>query len=261
MAEFRYAQTNLQLFDQLRAAGFTEAERARVSAAYDLAMRLFTGQFRCSGKTFLAHLVGTASILARYGAPEPVVSAALLHAAYDEGDFGSIWPGMTAAKRATVRAAVGEEGEHLVAAYNALSWRAADRPGFLGRLDRLTEAERTAAFMRVANELEELLDGGFLYCSERRQEDMAASIAACGTVCRALDLPEIWAEMEETYGRYRATAPAAANAPRHGAYRLPAASLAMRPGLRLWRLIRRPWRALTPGTLRARVRGLVRGAG
>jgi (p)ppGpp synthase/HD superfamily hydrolase len=35
-----------------------------VASAYELTATLMTGQFRASGKTFIAHLVGTASILA-----------------------------------------------------------------------------------------------------------------------------------------------------------------------------------------------------
>ena len=106
MTDFRYAQTNIQLFEQLRQGGMPEAERARVAAAYDLAARLFTGRFRCSGKTFLAHLVGTASVAARHGGSEPIVSAALLHAAYDQGDFGILLRGLTAGNRESVRRAV-----------------------------------------------------------------------------------------------------------------------------------------------------------
>ena len=203
MSDFRYAQTNLQLYAQLRALGFTDAQQARVAAAYALAMRLFAGQFRGSGKTLLAHLVGTASIVARYGAPEPVVSAALLHAAYDEGDFGEAGPGATAANRATVRAAVGEEVERLVAGYHTLPWRGGERPKLLSRLDRLTEDERATAFLRVANELENMVDGGLHYCSASRQETLARSIADCEPVCQALGKPELWAEIEERFARYK----------------------------------------------------------
>jgi len=43
--------------------GYDEQEIAAVKNSYELAMTLFTGRFRGSGKTFIAHLVGTASIL------------------------------------------------------------------------------------------------------------------------------------------------------------------------------------------------------
>jgi (p)ppGpp synthase/HD superfamily hydrolase len=56
------AQTNLQLDRQLDRVGWPVDDRVRVAAAYDLAARLFTGQYRPNGKTFVAHVCGTASI-------------------------------------------------------------------------------------------------------------------------------------------------------------------------------------------------------
>jgi hypothetical protein len=61
---YPFAQTNLQLFHQLRNAGYDEADLVCIHQAYQLACQVFTGFFRGSGKPFIAHLVGTASILA-----------------------------------------------------------------------------------------------------------------------------------------------------------------------------------------------------
>ena len=60
---YRFAQTNIQLLNQMYDLGYDEQEIAAVGKSYELAMILFTGRFRGSGKTFIAHLVGTASIL------------------------------------------------------------------------------------------------------------------------------------------------------------------------------------------------------
>ncbi len=59
-----YAQTNIQLYEQLLAARWSAADIVPARAAYELAMRIFAGHFRPSHKPFLAHLVGVASILA-----------------------------------------------------------------------------------------------------------------------------------------------------------------------------------------------------
>ena len=77
-----YAQTNVQLFNQLRSQGYSQNDRERVREAYEFAMRLFTGLFLPSGKTFIDHLVGTASILTSLRMPVEVVVAGLIHAAY-----------------------------------------------------------------------------------------------------------------------------------------------------------------------------------
>ena len=117
-----YAQTNIQLFNQLHREGYRSAELETVVAAHELTTRLMTGQFRASGKTFIAHLVGTASILGSLHAPSPIVAAALLHAAYSAGDFGDDRLGASDAKRAQLRSAVGDEVEDYVWRYHNLSW-------------------------------------------------------------------------------------------------------------------------------------------
>ena len=66
---FHFAQTNLQLLSQMQDAGYAAAEVDRVRAAYAAVLPLFAAHFRGSGKPFLAHLVGTASILATRSAP------------------------------------------------------------------------------------------------------------------------------------------------------------------------------------------------
>lgn len=117
-----YAQTNIQLFNQLRFAGYLEADISYICDIYDSALQVFAGRFRGSGKPFLAHLVGTASILATLQASVNVVAAALLHAAYIDGEYGTDHRGMTDAKRDLVRCIVGIETEELIAGYTALKW-------------------------------------------------------------------------------------------------------------------------------------------
>ena len=88
-----YAQTNLQLYAQMLRAAYPETDVDRVRAAYEFALPLFAGAYRGSGKPFIAHLVGTASILVSIRARMPVVVAGLLHAVYASGEFGNGWRG------------------------------------------------------------------------------------------------------------------------------------------------------------------------
>src|ERR1700676_5647271 len=94
-----YAQTNIQLFNQLHRKGYSESDLARVSAAYAFAARVFTGCFRPSGKVFLAHLVGTGSILAELHRPIATIAAGLLHSVYTHGEFGDGARGLSEGKR------------------------------------------------------------------------------------------------------------------------------------------------------------------
>lgn len=61
-------------------SGYSNTNLGCIFKPYQLAMRLFTVYFRGDGKTFIAHLVGTASILSFVGASVEVVAAGLLHA-------------------------------------------------------------------------------------------------------------------------------------------------------------------------------------
>ncbi len=95
-----------------------------------------------SGKTCLAHLVGTASVLARLRLERDVVAAGLLHAADTHGDFGDGRRGMSDAKRSTLRAAVGERVEGYIARYTTLDWSAQSVPGMPATLDTLDHTDR-----------------------------------------------------------------------------------------------------------------------
>jgi (p)ppGpp synthase/HD superfamily hydrolase len=164
-----YAQTNIQLFNQLHRSGYGAADLNTVVSAYELAIVLMTGSFRASGKTFIAHLVGTASILGSLQVSSPLVAAGLLHAVYSAGDFGDERAGISDAKRELVRSAVGEQVEEYVSRYYALSWTEQTiRPIFAG-LDSMSAIERDVVLIRLANELEEFLDLGILYCGERKR--------------------------------------------------------------------------------------------
>ena len=164
-----FAQTNIQLINQLRDKGYPVTEIGLVLTSYDLAIRLFTGRFRASGKTFIAHLVGTASILASLRVSPTLVAAALIHAAYESGDFGDGGVGISDTRRDLVRSVVGKEVEEYVARYTSLRWNKEAIPAIHGELDALGPFDRGVLLIRLANELEEYLDLGILYCGDERR--------------------------------------------------------------------------------------------
>src|ERR1700732_2399818 len=100
------AQTINRLLIEVQLGGGTDEMLLSVLQAYELAMRLFTGSYSGSGKTTIAHLVGTASILHDLHAPTAVVAAGLLHSAYMTGDFGDGDFRITRAKRDRVSSAI-----------------------------------------------------------------------------------------------------------------------------------------------------------
>lgn len=193
-----YAQTNIQLYQQLQDAGFDEDAVSRVVGAYALAVRLFTGQYRGSGKTLLAHVVGTASILLRHGADVPVICAGLLHAAYVCGDFGSMWTGVTSEKRRQVKAAVGADVEALVFRYEALRCHLWDLPAVPERLAKLEESDKPVLLMHIANDLEETLEFGVVYCGVKKRDSMIATLEVMGVIADLIDKPELANELRKS---------------------------------------------------------------
>ena len=89
-----YAQTNIQLYNQMMEQGRPAGDLAMAQAAYGLACQRFAGLLRPNGKCFIAHLVGTASIAAAHGANRETIAAAILHAWISHGSHrvARLWP-------------------------------------------------------------------------------------------------------------------------------------------------------------------------
>lgn len=76
------AQTNLELYTQVLSRGSSLSQRRGLAQAYVVALRQVFPLARGSGKPFICHLVGTASLVFESGCPPEWVTAALLHAVY-----------------------------------------------------------------------------------------------------------------------------------------------------------------------------------
>ena len=196
-----YAQTNLQLFNQLCCEGYSSDELKCVANAYKLVVCLFTGQFRPSGKSFIEHLIGTASILGHYRATGNVVAAGLLHATYSHGDFGGFEPkGISDAKRKQVTQIVGKDVEEYVAKYEGLYWRGHTISSIYHRLDNLDPVDRDTLLIRLANELEEHLDLGLLYCGDSKHQHYVNHDSALITaMAEKLGFPALAVELETAF--------------------------------------------------------------
>ena len=241
----RFAQTNLQLYAQLADLAYPEGDLAMVARCYELSMTLLPGTYRACGKPFLAHLVGTAGIVAALRARAPVVAAGLLHAAYTHGEFGNGWLGVSDAKRTHVRAAVGPEIGDLVARYTAFRWARATIPAIRARLDAMTALERDVLLIRLANELEDHLDLGILYSGDapRRLRFMREDLPAAVEMARRLGHPGLAESLAAAFDQieHAAISPALRRSEAES-FRLPFAS--HRPRLRVavsHLLARSPW--------------------
>jgi hypothetical protein len=196
-----YAQTNIQLLNQLRAEGYSSQEVVRLRAVYEFALGLFTGRYQPCGKPFLDHLVGTASVLASLRRPIAVVIAGLIHAAYMYGDFGSPRRSMTRGKRRQIRQTVGQEIEEYVARYTTLRWGGETIPVLWNNLAALAPIDREVLLMRLANELELHLDLGALCCcnAESYQRTVRRYGARIQDMADALGFPVLASELARVF--------------------------------------------------------------
>jgi (p)ppGpp synthase/HD superfamily hydrolase len=187
------AQTNLQLYNQLLRMNYSHGNLGDLRATYELARELFSGLFRPSGKTFIAHVIGTASILADCQVDIEIVKAGLMHAAYAGGDFGDGKKGVSGFKREQLVKTIGRRAEEIVRAYSLLQWP----PEHANEYRSLVFSDpttRNAALVRLANELEEYIDLGVCYCNERARKRSALDQSlqnALMDMARNFDYPDL----------------------------------------------------------------------
>ena len=186
------SQTNLQLYNQLITLRWSADDLRRARDAYDLVAKLFSGQYRCSGKPFVAHLVGTASVVAATDDRVEMVLAGLLHAAYESGDFGARVAATD--QREIVRGTVGAGAEHLVHAYYRTPWSLDELSRAVVDAERgpLSVPRRDVLLLRVANEIDEHADFGSRYCDKGGLEIYGAgAIASMISLADALRAPRL----------------------------------------------------------------------
>jgi (p)ppGpp synthase/HD superfamily hydrolase len=195
------AQTHLQLFQEMRTEGYSAADLAVVAKAYQVATKLFANRFRPCGRPFVAHLVGTSAALVWLKCPIPMVVAALLHAAYQEGDFPNSLEGMTPTKRRELGAAIGAEAEALVAAYTLGSRSLTGLLASHARFNEMSPFERDILLMQLANELDDYreLAGNYAANADERVDVIRKSGQQQVEMAGWLGRPQLAQALRETY--------------------------------------------------------------
>jgi len=153
-----FAQTNLQLYCQMRQAGFSKHDIQIVQQDYATAILLFFNKLRSTGRPFLCHAVGTASVALADGADLLLVRVALLHAAYKHGRFHDHKNGLSDVHRAWLRERTSDEVEQLIINFGQFPFNIDTvRP----RLDdpaSIPDAERNLWFLKICNEVDDSAD-------------------------------------------------------------------------------------------------------
>jgi (p)ppGpp synthase/HD superfamily hydrolase len=158
------AQTNIQLYNQLRVKGLPLEDLAFVHRAYEFLTTLYTGCFQGDGKPFVAHGVGVASILAELDHPTEVVTVGLLHNIYGNGNFGDGRArGVTRSRRRLVREAVGGRIEQLLARFPEIRIERRTIREVRAMLPGLDEDDRRLIVVDLVDYMEKYQDLGVLY--------------------------------------------------------------------------------------------------
>jgi (p)ppGpp synthase/HD superfamily hydrolase len=160
-------RTYTGLLATLASSGYDAEALARVRHTYHLARRLLAGLHNGDGRPFVDHMVGLASLLHHYGQPPAVVIAGLLHSIYGNGDFGAFCS--FARAQALIRREAGPEVEAYVSGFHRLAWNRRGIERHAQEVVSYDATDRTCLVMRLANEIDHLLDDAVLYRSDALQ--------------------------------------------------------------------------------------------
>lgn len=178
----RIAQTNIQLYNELREAGRPLDDLVAVHRAYELLATLYPGWYQADGKPFVAHGVGVASILGRLDQPADILVVGLLHNAFGNADFGDgRAPGVTPARARVIRDGVGERVEALLERFREVRLRPDTLDDIRRSLPERTEIDRRLILVELADHLEKYVDLGLLYFGDNawvQSERMADGLIA-----------------------------------------------------------------------------------
>jgi hypothetical protein len=91
--------------------------------------------------------------------------------------------------------------EDLIARYTMFDWNKDTIPSITPRVDTLTPVERDVLTIRLANELEDHLDYGVLYCGngESRRDYIRSPLNQSVDMARKLGLDSLAAELERAF--------------------------------------------------------------
>jgi len=171
------AQTNLQLFNQMIQCNYSLEDIEYTGLAYDLASKSFNCKYRGNGKPLLCHLIGSASILVYIRRPVKTVVAGLLHAAIGDADFGYRQPQEVIAR--TFGASLFE----LINAYIDLNYTYQIKWFSSFQTEHELDSNiKEAIIIRIANEVEDYIDGAINYYSDIENKGVKWRITYIKTV-------------------------------------------------------------------------------
>ncbi len=191
------AQTNLQLYNQMQAAGYSDEDLAFVRNAYEFGIEVFTARYVSSRRVFIEHGIGSASVLVQIGEPAMMVAAGILHNVFWNGVWKDGLKGITNAKREEVRQRLGDDIVPCLERFHDLRWNEETVADLLLNFDDLDQTTYQTILLRLADHIDHLLDGGLMYSVNaaarlRRAESMLAPMES---LAEKMGYPELGVEL------------------------------------------------------------------
>lgn len=183
-----WSQTIDGIYAEARQSGWSE-ELTDLMQAYTLIEPMFTGWCRASGRPFLCHLIGTASLMLQHGGTRDEVLAALTHAVIESGAYGRWGTRPRGDVHALAAGALPPGSLHYVEAYSLFDWRAFVSTAMQDLHGALEAVDPTVLKLRIVNEIDDSLDWPFL--TESRREDGLRECDLCIAAAQACDWPSL----------------------------------------------------------------------
>lgn len=198
---FTSRQTNTGLYMQMHRDGFSTEDIERAQATYRWVCRMFQGKVRKNERLFICHAVGAASATAAFTRDIELVLAAMLHAAYNSGQFpDGRFGGASPAHRRWLTNRVGSEVEELVFRYNGFPFRRGDPERLLKQ--GVNQNDRDLLLIALAHELDDMMDLGLRFAAKYGTQ-LDSRIEVCAELATELGEPELAAALRAYRELYR----------------------------------------------------------
>ena len=91
------------------------------------------------------------------------------------------------------------KADKLIQGFTDLKWNAEIAERVVEKFDGFDEFNRSLVFMRIANELDEVIAGDILFEPEKRRMNKIRGLPSCGKLAAALGKPDLAKEVIEVY--------------------------------------------------------------
>ena len=186
---FSPRQTITGLLCQMHASGFNPADLQRTQQVYRVTCLMFSGRVRKTERVFICHAVGAASAMVEFGGDLAQVLGAMLHAAYDSGQFpdGRIG-GDRASHRRWLASQAGADVEEITFRYARFPFHAGDPERLLEQGFSVEDSD--LLFIALAHELDDMMDLGLRFAA-KYGKDLEQRLNACEKLANQLGQPEL----------------------------------------------------------------------